>query len=205
VALLYYAGLGQIIAIDRNSRFEVNMMKRYLCFFATMLLVLAATDMSMGGMLFRFGAEEPQEISTSFNSSESKLRSRKLQNEMSGGSSKELGSLIEAKSCDFVWAAFNRDKEKVESMLVEDAEFIITDSNSSYIRYASGDLHVEGYMATDKKLLQVRQAWYVTEEDGTITSGVEVAIEGEEALQVWYIHYMKSFGQWKVFMLENGV
>lgn len=205
MALLYYAWLGQIIAIGRNSRFEVNMMKRCLCCFATMLLVLAVTDLSMGGVLFRYGYEEPQGISTSLNSSESKLRSHQIQNEIAGVNSKELGSLIEAKSCDFVRAAFNRDKDKVDSMLVEDAEFIITGNNSSFIRYVSGDLHVEGYMATDKKLLQVRQAWYVTEDDGTITSGVEVAIEGEEALQVWYIHYMKSFGQWKVYMLENGV
>ena len=60
-------------------------------------------------------------------------------------------------------------------------------------------------MATDRKLVRVRENWHVTEEDGTITSGVEVFIEGEEKPQIWYIHYRKSFGRWKIFMLENGI
>jgi hypothetical protein len=60
-------------------------------------------------------------------------------------------------------------------------------------------------MATDKKLLQVRQSWYVKEDDGTVTSGVEVEIEGEETVQTWYIHYRKILGRWKIFMLENGM
>jgi hypothetical protein len=82
---------------------------------------------------------------------------------------------------------------------------VVSKDKSSYIRYASEDLHVEGYMATDRNLLQVRQDWYVVQDDDTITSGVEVEIEGEKAPQIWYIHYKKSFGKWKIFMLENGV
>ena len=77
--------------------------------------------------------------------------------------------------------------------------------NSSYIRYTAEGLHVEGYMATDRKLVQVRQSWYVIEDDGTITSGVEVEIEGEETPQIWYIHFRERFGQWKIYMLENGI
>ncbi|MHB1392879.1 MAG: nuclear transport factor 2 family protein [Clostridia bacterium] len=169
-------------------------MKRYLCYFATMLLVLAITDLCLGGELFRFGAEDPYGISVRLSGVESGPENLK-----------ELGKLIDSKSCDFVRAAFDRDKAKVDGMLTKDAVYLITEDKSSYIRYVSKDMHVEGYMATDRKLVQVRQSWYVIGDDGTITSAVEVAIEGEKSVQVWYIHYMKSFGQWKIFMLENGV
>lgn len=117
----------------------------------------------------------------------------------------ELGEIIALESCKFVQAAFEIDKLKVENMLCKGTIYVISEDNSSYIRYTSKDLHVEGYMATDRKLVKVRQCWHVTEDDGTITSGVEVFIEGEEDPQIWYIHYRKSFGKWKIFMLENGI
>ena len=183
----------------------VNTVKRYLCYFATMIFVLAITDLCLGGELLRFGGEDPYSISTRLSGVENGSNKLTEQKEISEESLKELGKLIDSKSCDFVRAAFVRDKAKVDGMLTRDAEYLVMEDNSSYIRYVSGDLHVEGYMATDRKLVQVRQSWYVIEDDGTITSGVEVAIEGEKSIQVWYIHYMKSFGQWKIFMLENGI
>jgi hypothetical protein len=170
-----------------------------------MLLVLAITDLCLEGELLRFRAEAPYDVSVRLSGIENGLNELREQKEISGENPKELGRLIGSKSCDFVRAAFSRDKVKIGSMLARDAEYLITEDNSSYIRYISGDLHVEGYMATDRKLVQVRQSWYVIANDGTITSGVEVAIEGEKLTQIWYIHYMKSFGQWKIFMLENGV
>lgn len=170
-----------------------------------MLLVLVITDLCLGGELFGFGRSEPYGISASLSSVENSSGKIEKQSEISEEYMTELGSLIESKACDFVRAAFSRDKAKVDSMLAGEAEYFVTENNSSYIRYTSGDLHVEGYMATDKKLVQVRQSWYVMEDDGTITSGVEVAIEGEKVVQLWYIHFRKSFGQWKIFMLENGL
>ena len=180
-------------------------MKRYLCYFATMLLVLAITDLCLGGELLRFGTENPYGISAGLSGVKNEPDKLKDQKELSEGNQEELGRLIDSKSCDFVRAAFDRDKAKVGSMLSKDTEYLIMKDNSSYIRYVSGDLHVEGYMATDRKLVQVRQSWHVIADDGTITSGVEVAIEGDKSIQVWYIHYMKSLGEWKIFMLENGV
>lgn len=180
-------------------------MKRYFCYFATMLLVLAVTDLCLGGGLLRLEAPDAYDMSASLGGMENEPEKQTMKSETSGESMEELGGLIESKSCDFVRAAFGRDKTKVDNMLAGGAEYFVTDNNSSYIRYTSGDLHVEGYMATDKKLVQVRQSWYVMEDDGTITSGVEVAIEGEKSLQLWYIHYMKNFGQWRIFMLENGI
>ena len=95
----------------------------------------------------------------------------------------DLGEYIASKSCAFVRAAFERDKLKVEDMLCTGTIYVISEDNSSYIRYASKDMHVEGYMATDRKLVRARENWHVTEEDGTITSGVEVLIEGRKSLR----------------------
>lgn len=180
-------------------------MKRFIGYFATMLLVLIITDFCMEGELLRPGVQDPEDIParlSSVNLSQSKFPEYEETAELSEN---ELGEIIAAESCAFVEAAFRGDKAKVASMLSKGTEYMVSKDRSSYIRYASEDLHVEGYMATDRKLLQVRQSWYVTEDDGTITSGVEVEIEGEEALQTWYIHYRKVFGRWKVYMLENGM
>jgi len=170
-----------------------------------MLLVLTMTDMFLGGAILRFGEQEPEDISASLsglNGADSQFRRQK---ETEEDDAKELGELIAAESCEFVRAAFSRDRAKVVSMLSEGTEYLVSEDNSSYIRYATGDLHVEGYMATDRKLEVVTHNWYVIEDDGTIISGVQVKIEGEQDFQTWYIHYRKSFDEWKVFMLENGI
>ena len=180
-------------------------MKRFFGYFATMLLVLAITDLCMGGGLF--GPEEQAAEDIPARISSVNLSGRRLPEleETMEISENELGEVIAAESCAFVEAAFRGDKIRVAGMLSQGTEYIVSEDKSSYIRYTSGDLHVEGYMATDKKLLQVRQSWYVKEDDGTITSGVEVEIEGEETVQTWYIHYRKILGRWKIFMLENGI
>ena len=180
-------------------------MKRYLYYFATMLLVLAITDLCLGGELLGLGAQDLNGISARLSgvqSTESQLWGRK---ETEEENVKDLEKLIVSQSCEFVRAAFSGDKDKVVSMLSKDAVYMVSEDKSSYIRYVNKDLHVEGYMATDRKLVQVRQSWYVIADDGTITSGVEVTIEGEQAPQIWFIHYKKSLGQWKIFMLENGI
>lgn len=180
-------------------------MKRYLCYFATMLVVLAITDFSMGGVLLRLGEQIPDEASVRLSSTNDTEVQMKEQIDTEELNEKEFGEYIASQSCEFVEAAFQRDKAKIAGMLCEGTIYVISEDNSSYIRYASEDLHVEGYMATDRSLMQVRQDWYVVEEDGTITSGVEVDIKGEGNPQIWYIHYKRSFGKWKIFMLENGV
>jgi hypothetical protein len=160
-----------------------------------MLLVLAITDFCLGGALLRFGSSDSNDAELQLEESED----TEVMN------TDELGEFIAAKSRAFVQAAFEREKAKLEDMLFKGAMYVVSEDKSSYIRYTAEDSHVEGYMATDRKLLQARQSWYVMEDDGTITSGVEVMIEGEEKPQIWYIHYRKSFGQWKIFMLENGI
>ena len=180
-------------------------MKRYLCYFATMLLVLAITNLCLGGELFRTGVQSPDELSARSAEVSNPGNKLKGQKEIEEDDINKLGMLIASKSCEFVQSAFSMDKAGVARMLSEDAEYIVSEDKSSYLRYTTQDLHVEGYMATDKKLVQVRQSWYVIEDDGTITSEVEVFIEGEAAPQIWYIHYRRSFGQWKIFMLENGM
>lgn len=183
----------------------VKAVKRYLCCFATMLLVFVITDLCLGGELFRPEVQDTNQTTAILNrrneSREKLMESRDIEEE----NSKELGMLIASKSCEFVRAAFNGDKEKVSGMLSMDTEYCVAEDNSSYIRHVTKDLHVEGYMATDRKLVQVRHCWYIVENDGTITSEVEVDIEGEKAPQTWYIHFRKSLDDWKIFMLENGI
>lgn len=180
-------------------------MKRYLCYFATMLLVLAITNLFLGGELLGHGPHDPNGISAGLsgvNNAGTQLKVKEVTDEEN---IEELGKLIASKSCEFVQAAFGRDKAKVVAMLSKDTVYMISGDNSSYIRYATPDLHVEGYMATDRRLVQVRQSWYIIEDDGTVTSAVEVVIEREAAPQIWYIHYNKSPEEWKIFMLENGI
>lgn len=171
-------------------------MKRFLCCFATMLIIFLITDFYMEGSLLRLGEQVPDEISAGLSS----MNNTEIQPQEQKGA-EEFAS----RSCEFVQAAFDGDKAKVADMLCESTVYLVSEDKSSYIRYSAEDLLVEGYMATDRKLVLVRQNWCVIEDDGTITSGVEVEIEGEKAPQIWYIHYKRSFGQWKIFMLENGV
>lgn len=180
-------------------------MKRFMYYFATLLLVLAMTDLFLGGTVFGPGGGMPEGISASLNGLNRTDGRPGNKDETGEEEIKELGEFIAAKSCEFVRAAFRRDRDKVAGMLSEDTEYLISKDNSSYIRYVTENLHVEGYMATDKKLEVVRHNWYVIENDGTITSGVQVKIEGEKDFQTWYIHYRKSFDEWKVYMLENGI
>jgi hypothetical protein len=170
-----------------------------------MILVLAISDFCLGGALLRFGGQIPGNIPKGLSDMNSTGARQEEQENTEVMNTDDLGEYIASKSCAFVQAAFERDKLKVEDMLCTGTIYVISEDNSSYIRYASKDMHVEGYMATDRKLVRARENWHVTEEDGTITSGVEVLIEGEEKPQIWYIHYRKSFGRWKIFMLENGI
>jgi len=183
----------------------VGKVKRFFAYFATMLIVFAVTDFCLGGSLLRREKYGPEDISAGSGSAESAGMSYAGPGETEELSTKELGIFIASESCRFVRAAFNRDKDTITGMLSSNTEYITSANNSSYIRYTEKDLHVEGYMATDRKLVQVRQSWYVVENDGTITSGVEVEIEGEETCQTWYIHYRKYKDTWKIFMLENGI
>jgi len=171
--------------------------KRFLCCFATMLVIFVIIDFYMEGSLLRLGDQVPDEIPGRLSS----VNNAEIQPQEQKGTEEFIAS----QSCEFVQAAFDGDKSKITDMLCEGTMYVVSEDKSSYIRYAAEDLHVEGYMATNRKLLKVRQNWYVVEDDGTITSEVEVEIEGEKAPQVWYIHYKRSFGQWKIFMLENGV
>jgi hypothetical protein len=167
-----------------------------------MLLVLSITNLFLGGEMLRFGGAGPDKLSAGLigvNNSENQPMGQKEPEEED---IKELGKLIASQSCKFVKAAFDRDKAKVVDMLSEDAEYIVSGDNSSYLRYTAPDLHVEGYMATDRKLVQVRQNWYIIEDDGTITSEVEVSIEGEDAPQsgkysCWKVECKREAEVWR--------
>lgn len=179
--------------------------KRYLQYLVAMILVLTITDFCLGGALSGSRGKISYDVPEGLRDVNNIKVRPEVQENTEVINIDELGEIIALESCKFVRAAFERDKLKVEDMLCKDTIYVISEDNSSYIRYTSKDLHVEGYMATDRELVKVKQCWHVKEDDGTITSGVEVFIEGEEDPQIWYIHYRKSFGKWKIFMLENGI
>lgn len=180
----------------------VSPVKRYFCYFATMFLILMTTNAYMGGAIFRlaknrepYGTDYKQRMDYNDKGVAESMDSEVL----------ELDELIGEKSCRFVRLAFAGKQEEIRNMLLHGTEYIAAADGSSLIRFTSAELHVEGYMATNKKLIGVVPKWHVKEDNGTIISGVEVQIEGEAAPQIWYIHYQRSFGHWKIYMLENGV
>lgn len=120
-------------------------------------------------------------------------------------SDKSLEKEIERKSLTFINAAFNHDEETVAGMLTKDAEYVLASGGAGFIRYIAGSQHVEGYMATDKELVGAFQKWCITEKNGTVVSCMSVRIKGIKDPQRWYIHYIKAWGKWKIYMLENGL
>lgn len=118
---------------------------------------------------------------------------------------KQIDKAITEKSDDFIQAAFRRDSKSIEQMLDDSAKYIQSKDGSGFIRFVGTDIHVEGYMATNKRLIKAKQRWYVTEDDQTITCSMEVYIEDTQSPQLWYLHFKKVKDDWKLFMLENGI
>lgn len=118
---------------------------------------------------------------------------------------KKLDADISERSSQFITAAFNKDQKAIGQMLDLDTQYIKSQDGSSFIRYIGNGTHVEGYMATDKKLIKSKQRWHVLEEDNTVTCSMEVYIEDEKTPQLWYLHFRKVKDDWKIYMLENGV
>ena len=117
----------------------------------------------------------------------------------------QIDKIISNKSTQFIAAAFNKDRATLDLLLDKSTKYIMSADGSSFIRYIEDDVHVEGYMATDKRLIKSNQRWHVSETDKTVTCSMEVYIEGSSAPQLWYLHFRKADNDWKLFMLENDV
>lgn len=117
----------------------------------------------------------------------------------------QMDSLISEKSGKFIEAVFKKKNEDVKKLLDSSAEYITSKDGSSFIRHISNGVHVEGYMATDKKLISAKQRWHVIEDDNTITCSMEVYIQDMKTPQLWYLHFKKVKSDWKIFMLENDL
>lgn len=118
---------------------------------------------------------------------------------------KQLDSIICSKSGEFIEAAFEGDNDKIDKLLDSSAKYIKSKDGSSFIRYIGDGIHVEGYMATDKKLIKSKQRWHVIEDDNTVTCSMEVYIENVKSPQLWYLHFREVKNDWKIYMLENGL
>ncbi len=120
-----------------------------------------------------------------------------------GKSEKDIiDETIEKMSQSFVASCFARDEYIINGLLSKDAAYIKSPDGSSFIRYTGGGQLIEGYMATDRRLADYRQRWCYTEGE-TAMAGVEITLEGNNKPVVWYLHYKKENGQWKLFMMEN--
>jgi hypothetical protein len=113
--------------------------------------------------------------------------------------------VISERSVEFIAAAFKRNDKDIERMLDSSAKYIKSKDGSGFIRYIGNGVHVEGYMATDKRLIKSTKRWHVIEDDNTITCSMEVFIEGMPSPQLWYLHFRKVKSDWKIFMLENDI
>ncbi|MDF2532496.1 MAG: hypothetical protein K0Q65_2077 [Clostridia bacterium] len=117
----------------------------------------------------------------------------------------QLDGIISDKSGEFIEAAFQKDSNTIDRMLDTSAKYIKSKDGSSFIRYIGNGIHVEGYMATDKKLLKAKQRWHVLEDDNTVTCSMEIYIEDMKSPQLWYLHFKQVKNEWKIYMLENDI
>lgn len=117
----------------------------------------------------------------------------------------QLENIITNKSGAFVEAVFQEDHSAINNLLDSSAKYVKSEDGSSFIRYIGKGIHVEGYMATDKKLLNTTPRWNVMEDDNTVTCSMEVYIENMKSPQLWYLHFKQVKNDWKIYMLENDI
>lgn len=181
-------------------------MKRFFYSVATLFLVFATTNLYLGYNLLKPGAlQEAAESPVKAAMAEHMELGIWTLPDINSLKDQALDYLIEKKSLEFVITAFLRDDEEMKRLLAKGTSYVLLPDGDSYIRYIDKEQHVEGYMATDKALVRVKHKWYVEGDSGTITSGIELLIQGEKTPQTWFLHFKKVFGQWKIFMLENGI
>lgn len=118
---------------------------------------------------------------------------------------RQLESIITNKSGAFVEAVFQADNSTINNLLDSSAKYVKSKDGSSFIRYIGNGMHVEGYMATDKKLLKTKPRWHVLEDDNTVTCSMEIYIEDMKSPQLWYLHFKQVKNDWKIYMLENDI
>lgn len=119
--------------------------------------------------------------------------------------SNQIDSVISNKSGAFIEAVFRADSSAIDNLLDSSAKYVKSKDGSSFIRYVGNGIHVEGYMATDKKLIKAKQRWHVIEDDNTVTCSMEIYIEDIKSPQLWYLHFIQVKNDWKIYMLENDI
>ncbi len=185
---------------------QVNQIRRYFYSIATLFLVMMVTNHLLGYNVLKAGnLTARSESAEQAVMAESMELGRWSLPDIGSWKNKELSDVIEKKSLEFVITAFLHDSEKMERLLARGTTYVLLPEGDSYIRYIDKEQHVEGYMATNKRLLKVKHKWYVEGEKGTVTSGIELLLMDEKAPQTWFLHFRKVFSHWKVFMLENGI
>lgn len=113
-----------------------------------------------------------------------------------------IDEVIRGLSEKFITYCFAKSENNIDALLSQNTDYIKSPDGSSFIRYTDGHQHIEGYMATDKSLIDYKQRWCYVEGD-TALAGLEITLEGSSKPVIWYLHYKRENGQWKLYMLEN--
>lgn len=108
-------------------------------------------------------------------------------------------------SREFINAVYSGNKNIIEDQLARGTSYIKSSDGSSIIRFDDGKTLVEGYMATDKKLMSMRQKWHTTEDNGAYVSSMEVYVKGDSWPLTWNIYFIEENKKWKIHMVENGI
>lgn len=178
----------------------------------TLCLAFLGTSFALGknhlGQLLTIIKKSPIYNRIADNKDSEKNMDRDMNKKPDGGKVAEKSSdepikeTIENISKRFITYCFARNETNVNSMLAKDTDYIKSPDGSSFIRYTGEGLLVEGYMDTDKNLVDCRQRWCYIEGDNAM-AGVEITLKGQEVPVIWYLYYKKENGQWKIYMLEN--
>lgn len=180
--------------------------------FGTLCLAFFGTSFALGknhlGQLMTIIEKSPIYNRNKNNNDIDKEIEKYMENKPDGGKVAEkswdepIKETIENISKKFITNCFARNETNVNSMLSKDTDYIKSPDGSSFIRYTGEGLLVEGYMDTDKNLVDYRQRWCYVEGDKAM-AGIEITLKGQDVPVIWYLYYKKENGQWKLYMLEN--
>jgi hypothetical protein len=118
---------------------------------------------------------------------------------------KNIEGIIKTRSEQFIEAVFAGNQDIVNKMLDDTATFIKNADGSSFIRHINDVNHVEGYMATDSAFEAMNQKWCIVSNEGSVLCCMEIRISENSEPIYWYLHFRKSAGAWRLYMLENDI
>ncbi|MCF6093060.1 hypothetical protein L1765_03510 [Microaerobacter geothermalis] len=122
---------------------------------------------------------------------------------------KELRNIIDLKSRQFITALFNRDIQTLKEMVGPDV--VVGENDLEYPVYSDGKLLMIQFPYPDADYSEIRQRWYLLNEDNTYITGMEVYLipkhQGEDYghISILNLTFQSLDGQWKVTKVESDI